>query len=448
MSDLDFEIENVDKRYFALPYQNITLTEKKNVLLDSMFQSEDLNEFSDSLARLLDAPVLLLTPSYVVIACSRVHEITESVWLHAMDTGYYPDYVISHIVEHHREWDLTYEKRELFERSLPFTENGRLLCNMWHRGVLLGSIVTLLSGQTLDENDRELLLFARDLVEKILGLGKTGVIEKVTAQETLLVALLHGKDLDRETIYSQFLINNTDATGHYLLINVEFQSPGKPDDFLRSFSILFSQTTTLIYNNRLLIFFAQLTPIDISESLITTFEELLSKYNAFACISDEFEDLFHIREHYRKNVRIGKLAVVTSDTRRIIHYDEYKFFDMYLLAASSIGTLETDSFVYHKAYEIYKYDMKYGTKYIDTLWSYISTKESVNDAGKMMYVHRNTIVYRISRIKDLFQLDLSQVDNNFHLYYSCCILRFHEKMRRHGNSSWKDLHWDYDDELK
>ena len=443
-NDMSF-LSNHSERVSLVEFRHdMTLAEKKDLLVNSLLQAGDLNELSDNLAILIDFPILLLTPSYSVIACSRIHNVTDSVWNHAVTEGYYPDFVISYIVKNHREWDISHQRQELFERSLPYSENKRLICNMWHQGEQIGSIAVLISEMEPNGDDRELILFARDLIQKILALGGSKTAKIETPQEFLLIEILGGKIPNRDAHYSRFLLDNINDPGYFLLINIEFQAPKESKDFVNTFRILFPQATTFVYTNRLLIFFAQHTPIEISESFFATLEELLSSCNAIAYISDMYENLFHTREHYCKNVRIGKLTAITKETKRVVFYNDYRFIDMYYLAANSIGRFKVETFVCRKAHEIYRYDKNHKTEYIDTLWNYLNAGESASGAAKMMYLHKNTIAYRISRIKELFQLDLSHYESNFQIYYSCCILRFHDRLQNNGDVSWKELDWDYD----
>lgn len=423
--------------------QDMTLAEKKEILLNSLLQAGDLNEFVDCLSILVDLPLLIMSPSYSTIAYSRIHKVTDNIWNYAMNIGYYPDFIISYIIKNNREWDLSHKNRELFERSLPNSEYKRLICNMWHRNEQMGAILALLSGEAPDDDKKELLLFARDLLQKVLALGGSRAEKVGTAQELLLIEILKGKIPNQDAHYDRFLLDNINDPGYFLLINVEFHESKESNGFMNTFRILFPQATIFVYSNRLLIFFAQQTSIKIGEGFLTMLEELLSSCNAIACISDEYTDLFRTREHYCKNVRIGKLAASINEPRRLLFYDEFRLIDMYLLAANSIGVYEADSFVCRKAYEIYEYDQKHKTEYIETLWHYFNTKESASGAGKAMFVHKNTITYRILRIKDLFQLDISRFENNFMLYFSCGILRFLKKMQFIGNADWKDIDWGY-----
>ena len=422
---------------------NMTFAEKKDFLVNAFLQARDLNVFLDYLAMILGLPVLLITPSYSVIACSGIHAVTDDVWNYTITAGHYPDFVISYIVKNYMKTDISYKNRELFERSPPFSMSKCLLCNLWHQGEYIGAIITLVTGEPPNEDNREIILIARDLLQKTLALGQRKTIERGASQEILLIEIINGKNRSHGTPYDQNLLESMDGLEHFLLINVDFEQSKESEDLPGLLHILFPKAIVFFYGDRLLILLTQQTPIEMSDEFLSTFEDLLSKHNAIACISDEYDDLYRTREHYCKNVRVCKLADIAKDTKRIIYYSEYRFIDMYLLATSSISKFEVDTFVCKKAYEIYKYDMKHKTEYISTLWSYLNAKESVNSAAKMMYVHKNTITYRLSRIKDLFNLDLSNFEDKFQMYYSCCILNFHINIQHYGDTGLAKLDWDY-----
>jgi len=56
------------------------------------------------------------------------------------------------------------------------------------------------------------------------------------------------------------------------------------------------------------------------------------------------------------------------------------------------------------------YDKKYQTDYLFTLKLYLDNNASVQEVAKAMYVHRNTINYKIKKIKEILQCDLNYQD--------------------------------------
>ena len=45
-----------------------------------------------------------------------------------------------------------------------------------------------------------------------------------------------------------------------------------------------------------------------------------------------------------------------------------------------------------------------------------------------MFIHRNTLRYRLEKIVDLIGLDLDENDNSFKLYYACKSINFYKKL--------------------
>ncbi|MPM43640.1 Proline-responsive transcriptional activator PutR [bioreactor metagenome] len=57
-----------------------------------------------------------------------------------------------------------------------------------------------------------------------------------------------------------------------------------------------------------------------------------------------------------------------------------------------------------------EYDVKNGTDYISTLRCYLENESSIAEVAKLTYVHRNTVNYKIKKIKEILNCDLSQSD--------------------------------------
>lgn len=58
-----------------------------------------------------------------------------------------------------------------------------------------------------------------------------------------------------------------------------------------------------------------------------------------------------------------------------------------------------------------EYDKEKGTDYMDTLWCYLKSNASVQEVAKKTFVHRNTINYKLKRIKEILECDLTYEDN-------------------------------------
>lgn len=62
------------------------------------------------------------------------------------------------------------------------------------------------------------------------------------------------------------------------------------------------------------------------------------------------------------------------------------------------------------------YDEQNGTQYYETLKCFISYGASKQKASQALFIHRNTLSYRLERIEELLQVDLSDIDVQTKLY--------------------------------
>ena len=67
---------------------------------------------------------------------------------------------------------------------------------------------------------------------------------------------------------------------------------------------------------------------------------------------------------------------------------------------------------------IMNYDQKNQTEYMETIRTYFNQNYSINNTAKKMFVHYNTILYRLNKIKTLFGIDLNNEEERINLYVS------------------------------
>jgi len=55
---------------------------------------------------------------------------------------------------------------------------------------------------------------------------------------------------------------------------------------------------------------------------------------------------------------------------------------------------------------VFDHDQLHGTSYMLTLENYFINNLNVTETSKAMFLHRNTLIYRIEKIKEILNLDL------------------------------------------
>ena len=82
------------------------------------------------------------------------------------------------------------------------------------------------------------------------------------------------------------------------------------------------------------------------------------------------------------------------------------------------------SFLNEKIAKLYHYDLINKTNYIDTLYAYILNERSLNEASKILYLHKNTILYRLDKIKIIANINLENYNEKLSYIFSIVLLYY------------------------
>ncbi|MEH7254062.1 helix-turn-helix domain-containing protein, partial [Neobacillus niacini] len=72
----------------------------------------------------------------------------------------------------------------------------------------------------------------------------------------------------------------------------------------------------------------------------------------------------------------------------------------------NIKDLELEEFFMKRLGKVYANDQLNGTSYIITLENYFQNNLNISETAKAMFLHRNTLIYRIEKIKEILNSDL------------------------------------------
>jgi len=162
-------------------------------------------------------------------------------------------------------------------------------------------------------------------------------------------------------------------------------------------------------------------PSDVTEQVITDFEvRMLTKMPEKECfigISSRLKGLENLSTAYRRAQAALKMAVTTGVKRTA--FDEMGIYrilclvpDRALLGEMSQGLLKP----------LIDYDNTHDGQYVETLENYLALEGSLLATSEKMFIHRNTLMYRINKIKKLLGTDLSTSDEKLSYQIACLIM--------------------------
>ncbi|MCC8059814.1 MAG: helix-turn-helix domain-containing protein [Clostridiales bacterium] len=163
------------------------------------------------------------------------------------------------------------------------------------------------------------------------------------------------------------------------------------------------------------------------------FEALLKKHQAFAMVSNPSQRLQGVRVLFRQCFQILPAAVVVrldeELDRHCLRYDRYSpYYIIYLCEHSrEMGTNDILYLCHPAVLTLTRYDRAYNNNLRDTLFSYLMNDRSISKISREMFMHRNTVIYKINKIQELINDDLSNPYTRHQLILSCMIIRYVEQ---------------------
>jgi DNA-binding PucR family transcriptional regulator len=98
-----------------------------------------------------------------------------------------------------------------------------------------------------------------------------------------------------------------------------------------------------------------------------------------------------------------------------------------LTAASDPGAL--DHFVADRIGRLLEHDAERHSKLVETLTAYLDAGAALDAAAEALFIHRSTLKYRLGRIRELLDVDLSDPSARFDLQLACGIHAVVEALR-------------------
>lgn len=139
--------------------------------------------------------------------------------------------------------------------------------------------------------------------------------------------------------------------------------------------------------------------------LIAFCKNQFPSYNIYAGISPVCSGYLKVASGYTKSLSAVKVALMNN--HNVYHYSEI---GVYKLLLSVQDTEVLNDLLVERLGKLVEFDKKNGTDYVPTLKCYLTNNSSVQEVAKKTFVHRNTINYKIKKIKEILGCELNYED--------------------------------------
>lgn len=164
------------------------------------------------------------------------------------------------------------------------------------------------------------------------------------------------------------------------------------------------------------------------------FFEILEKYDGYAAVSNTSEFIISMPPVYYQAKAALRLGSAMDPEKRLFYYEDYSAYQIVELAAESarqeLGSRNMVHLCNNELVSLVLYDKKNGTNLTDVLYTYLRYERNTTEAAKALYIHRNTLLYKIHKITEIIGDLLDDPLFRERYLFSYHVLEYMQKYRK------------------
>lgn len=376
-------------------------------------KAKNLNEIIAGLYSIIHNPIAVINRDFQLVACHSPFLFDDETWNESIRMGYVNYSTYKKIRE-------TLKVEDTSKIVTTLSSNRRLIINLKNeRNEILGLLIIL-------EVETKLELISDDFIKILSELTKKYIYDQNFAKtndniKSFFTSLLDNTFTDKAIFLQKIKDLKIDLKNpYYLLIldfNEQFNEGSKIETESFFLSLIKKQIIATTYKNG---DYVLLIKDKLNEETIIKINDFLFKMRFYMIVSNRIVDLYSINNIFIEEYKIFTLLQKTVGDYLL--YDLANFLPF--LPLISYKKEELINFINEDIYQIFLYDQANRSEFIDTIYLYLLTNKSLNETAKRLYIHKNTITYRLEKIKELFSLDFFDYNKNINYIFSIHILYF------------------------
>ena len=125
---------------------------------------------------------------------------------------------------------------------------------------------------------------------------------------------------------------------------------------------------------------------------------------------------------YQQAVDAVNLGIKLKDPSPIYYYSDYYVYKM--LETAEKNAINIRFLIHPGLMKLYLYDQQKNAELIVTLKEYLHHPGQTSLAAKNLHIHKNTLLYRLGKIKELTGCDLEVGEDYMNLNLSLMIMKY------------------------
>ena len=390
-------------------------------LLTEYAKGLGLGHLIDSAYAILKSPIIVVDNSYRILGMYHGQEIDNR---HDLEEQRATGYLSTHNIERLKRDRIYEQARSLsgpFYSKGPDEQYAWITLMLQISGIEVASLSFMESDHPFTTYDMQYMKLFSDLV--VLELQKNDAFSSNGAlhKNALLSELLEERIKDKHILNLRMSQLNWILHPYYNILTI-FDKKKSLKEQLR---LVIRQLNGMmefeyvLYDYRLVLLIPQTVETAPTLTDSNKLIDFLKINDLFAIVSQRFSNLLELKTYYDQTSELYQQLPRKNKNNPLRYFDDYLFLHMYHILDRHT---RIQSFYHPTIIKMIEYDQLHNTQFIETLGVYLQNMDKPKQCAELLFIHKNTLYYRLSKIKELFQLDLSDGSQRLHIHLTLKLL--------------------------
>jgi len=193
---------------------------------------------------------------------------------------------------------------------------------------------------------------------------------------------------------------------------------------MRKAKAIFDECIFALYRGSAFFIINTKKDVDFPDSFLERFFTIETAHSLKIGISSRFKNFSSFKDQYGLVTQIIEIGAMLNPKEKIYYYDDYAIFNLVHMFSRNSDSIAVDQICCPEAILLYEHDQRHNTNLLESLFIYLLTERSLLKAAKKLYIHRNSLVYRLEKINDLAHLSLDDPVFRMRMILSCYALYY------------------------
>lgn len=314
------------------------------------------------------------------------------------------------------QFSLVYLHRYPIVMKSPFYGGNVLRSNIWVENQRICEVVVLENGQPFHPGDAHIMSAFVSLVGQFIASSQVEHIS--TGLSEFFRTFLEKKALppvDTHEVYHMLGITPRDDMTVLIIKSVSKSETPIHNVLYRQLETCLPHSCIFLYMDEI-VCVSTLRGDDTYQKLVRHCAEIIPSDSFTWGISYNFQGIHHFYEYYLQAYSVAQHAISNA----LPYCTMYQAASLFI--SDELRRLNFNTLVHPDIHLLWRLDKETGSENFRTLFEFLLSGSNYTNAAKELHLHRNSLIYRISRIEELIGSSLNDPDNCRLLLYSCMLV--------------------------